>query len=374
MKWDGLKDRFGEDGLLGLWVADMEFSVCDAIKEVLLERVNHGVFGYTIVPDSYYEAFSDWMERRYHFPLKKEWIRFSQGCVTGIAWSIGAFTRPGDACMILSPVYYPFYNVITNNNRKLVKADLDYENGTFTMNYDAIEKAIVEGNVKMLIHCSPQNPAGRVWTEEELDRLLAICENHHVLVVSDEIHQDLVLGDTPFIPAAAVSGGKYQDIVITLNSASKSFNLASLLHSHIIIANEGLREIYDRFASGMNRTEISVMGMLATEAGYRYGEEWLNGVREVICDNYQYLKNMLAAKLPKATVCCLEATYLPMIDLRAYVAPEDIMKVIQGRCRLGVDYGEWFGENYKGFIRMNLATDPAYIKQAAKRLVDGVLN
>ncbi|MCD8220770.1 MAG: pyridoxal phosphate-dependent aminotransferase [Clostridiales bacterium] len=369
MKWDGLKDKFGEEDLLGMWVADMEFSTCDAIKEVLQERVQHGVFGYTVVPDSYYEALSNWMERKHHFPIKKEWVRFSQGCVTGIAWSIGAFTRPGDACMILTPVYYPFHNVVTNNDRKLVKVKLNYDNGYFTMNYDAIEKAITEEKVKMLIHCSPQNPAGRVWTEEEMDRLLAICEKHHVLVVSDEIHQDLVLEDVPFVPAAAVSGGKYQDIIITLNSASKDFNLATLLHSHIIITNEKLREIYDRFASGMNRTEISVMGMLATETGFNHGEEWLNAALGVIRDNYHYLKDTLAEKLPKATVCCLEATYLPMIDLRAYVDPENIVKVVQGRCRLGVDYGEWFGEDYKGFIRMNLATDPAYVEQAAERLV-----
>ncbi|MCD8369215.1 MAG: pyridoxal phosphate-dependent aminotransferase [Clostridiales bacterium] len=368
MKWDGLKEKFGEADLLGMWVADMEFSTCDAITEALMERVRHGVYGYTVVPDSYYEAFSNWMETRHQFPIQKEWVRFSQGCVTGIAWSIAAFTKPGDACMILTPVYYPFHNVVTNNDRKLVKVPMNYEDGYFTLNYEAIEKAIVEQNVKMYIQCSPENPAGRVWTEEELDRLLAICEKHHVLVVSDEIHQDLVLGDKPFVPAAVVSGGKYRDIVITLNSATKVFNLATLLHSHVIITNEKLRKVYDRFASGMNRTEVSVMGMIATETGYRYGGEWLDALLEVLRDNYQYLKTALAEKLPKATVCCLEATYLPMIDLRAYVEPEHIVDVVQGKCRLGVDYGEWFGDEYKGFIRMNLATDPANVHTAVERL------
>lgn len=147
------------------------------------------------------------METRYHFPVKSEWVRFSTGCVTAISWMIHAFTRPGDACMILTPVYYPFHNVVTNNDRRLVKADLRYEDGYFTMDYDAIEKAITENQVKLFLQCSPHNPAGRVWTEEELDRVLAICKKHHVLVVSDEIHQDLVLGERSFVPAAVVSNG-----------------------------------------------------------------------------------------------------------------------------------------------------------------------
>ncbi len=368
MKWDGMKEKFGEDDLLGMWVADMDFAVCDTIREALRERVDHGVFGYTVVPDRYYQTFSEWMEKHNHFPVKKEWMRFSQGCVTGIAWSIAAFTRPGDACMILTPVYSPFYNVVRNNHRKLVEVPLNYQDGYFTMNDAAIEKAIVENDVKMFIQCSPHNPIGRVWTEEELDRLFSICKKHHVLVVSDEIHQDLIVGDKTFLPAAAVSGGKYQDMVVMLNSATKAFNLAGLIHAHVVITSEKLREIYDRFAAAMNRTEISVMGMIATEAGYRHGEEWLNLVLEVIRDNYQYLKSALAEKLPKATVCCLEATYLPMVDLRAYIAPEHIVEVVQGKCRLGVDYGEWFGNEYKGFIRMNVATDPANVHTAVERL------
>ena len=345
-KWDGLKEKFGESDLIGMWIADMEFKTCEAITEALEERVRHGIFGYSYVPEEYYQVLSDWMERRYHFPVKKEWVRFSNGCVTGIVWMIAAFTNLGDACMILTPVYYPFHNVVTNNHRKLVKVELDYEDGYFTMNYEAIEKAIVENQVKLFIQCSPHNPSGRVWTEEELDKVLAICQKHHVLVVSDEIHQDIVIGEHPFVPAAAVAGGKYRDIVLTLNSASKTFNLATLLHSHIIITNEELRKTYDAFACGMNRTEVSIMGMLATMAGYEKGEA-----------------------LPGVTVCCLEGSYLVLVDLRALVKPENVEEFVQSQCHLGVDYGEWFGENYKGFIRLNLATDPALVKKAVKNII-----
>ncbi|MGN1140846.1 MAG: MalY/PatB family protein, partial [Oliverpabstia sp.] len=363
MKWDGLEEKFGETDLISMWIADMEFKACDAITEALSERVCHGVFGYTRVPDEYYQVFSKWMETRYDFPIRKEWVRFSTGCVTAIAWMIHAFTKPKDACLILTPVYYPFHNVVTNNDRTLVTVDLDYKDGYFTMDYDAIEKAIADNNVKMFIQCSPHNPAGRVWNEEELEKVLEICHRHHVLVVSDEIHQDLIL-EGKFIPAATVAGGKYQDIVITLSSASKTFNLATLLHSHILIINEELRKIYDRFASGLNRTEVSIMGMIATKAGYQHGSEWLDNVLDIVKENYRYLKETLEKEVPQVKVCALEGTYLVLIDFRKLVETEKLHKFIQGHCHLAVDYGEWFGENTKGFIRMNLATDPTYVKEA----------
>lgn len=194
-------------------------------------------------------------------------------------------------------------------------------------------------------------------------------QKHNVLVVADEIHQDIVFGENHFVPAAAVAEGKYQDILLVLNSSSKTFNLASLIHSHIIIINEELREKYDQFASGLNRTEVSVMGMVATMAGYKTGDEWLSNVLEVIGDNYKYLKETLETELPGVVVCSMEGTYLPMIDLRAWVKPEETHDFIQGKCRLAVDYGEWFGAGYEGFIRMNLATDPVFVKQAAETII-----
>ena len=371
-KWDGMKEKFGEDDLIPMWIADMEFRTCDAISDALIDRCRHGVFGYSIVPDTYYQAFSGWMEERYCFPIKKEWVRFSTGCVTAISWMIHAFTKPGDSCLILTPVYYPFHNVVTNNDRKLVKVDLNYQNGYFTMDYDAIEKAITDHNVKMFLQCSPHNPAGRVWSEEELEQVLAICKKHNVLVVSDEIHQDLVLGKRAFVPAAMVSEGKYRDIILTLSSASKTFNLATLLHSHIVITNDKLREQYDKFASGLNRTEVSIMGMIAAQAGYEQGSEWLEHVLEVIRDNYSFLKTELQKNLPEVVVCDLEGTYLSFIDMKAYIEPDKVQEIIQGQCHLAVDYGEWFGDRYKGFIRLNLATDPEYVKQSVKHMISEV--
>ncbi len=368
-KWDGLKEKFGESDLLPLWIADMEFRTPEAVTDALIKRAKHGVFGYSFVPDSYYEAFFSWMKRRHHCELQKDWIRFSTGCVTGIAWAIAAFTEPGDACMILTPVYYPFHNVVTNNKRTLVKVPLQYKDGYCTMDYVAIEKAIVAKHVKLFIQCSPQNPMGRVWSEEELDQILALCEKYHVLVVSDEIHQDLITGAKPFLSALSVKEGRYKNNLVVLNSATKTFNLATLIHSHIIIPDPMLRKRYDAFASGMNRTEVSIMGMLATEAAYRHGEDWLEGLLHVIRQNYLFVKQTFARELPDLTVCALEGTYLVMLDLRAYVKPENTQKFVQKQCKLGVDYGEWFGEKYQGFIRWNLATDPALIQEAVNRVI-----
>lgn len=372
MKWDTLEETYGTSDLISMWIADTEFKPCKRVTEALVERALQGPMGYSIAPDSYYEAFSNWMSSRYNFPIKKEWVRFSPGVVTGIALTINAFTKVDDACMILTPVYYPFADVIKKNHRKLVEVDLNYDNGHFTMNYDAIEQAIISNNVKVFLQCSPHNPAGRIWTEEELDRVLGICQKHNVLVISDEIHQDLDLFGHKFVPSAVVNNGKYRNMLVTLNAGSKSFNLASLNHSHIIITDTKLREHYDKTAHALNRTEVDEMGVVATEAAYRYAGSWLKHVLEIVEDNYTYLKEEFAEKAPKITVCDLEGTYLVMIDLSKYVPKEEIHSFTVNKCHLAVDYGEQFGKNYLGFIRLNLATDPKLVKQAVSNIIAAV--
>ena len=371
-KWDAeLEEKYGTRDLISMWIADMEFRTPDAVIKALTERVQHGVYGYADVPESYYPALSDWMESRYGLPIPKDWVRFCTGCVTAIAWSLRAFTKPGDHCMILTPVYYPFHNVITYNDRQLVKVDLNCdENDNFTLNYEAIEQAIVDNDVKLLLQCSPHNPAGRVWTEEELDKLFDICRRHNVLVVSDEIHQDLCLFGHKFVPALAVAGGKYRDMVVTLNAASKTFNLAGLIHSHIIIADEKLRAQYDLFARGMNRNANNILGLVATQAGYEHGGEWLNSLIEVIESNYTYMKNELAEKTPKVKAVPLEGTYLAMLALRPCMAEDQVHDFILKDCKIAVDYGEQFGENFMGFVRLNLATDPSLVHQAVQNIVE----
>lgn len=375
MKWDSLKSKYGREDLVSMWIADMEFKTPEPVIDAIVKRAQVGVFGYSNDWPEYYEALSNWMATRYNFPIEKDWVRFCTGCVTAIAWSIWAFTKPQDACLILTPVYYPFHNVVTYNNRKLVKVDLAYDdkNGHFTMDYEAIEKAIIANDVKLFIQCSPHNPAGRVWTEDELDKVLSICKKHGVIVVSDEIHQDFVIDETrKFVPAAVVNNGKYRDIVVTLNAASKTFNLAALIHSHIIITDENLRAQYDLFARGMNRTELNILAMEAVQAAYTYGNEWLDALLTVIRDNLTYLKERLQKEAPEIVVTDLEGTYLVMLDLRKYIGTENVSDFVVNQCRLAVDYGEQFGDNYKGFIRLNLATDPELVKQAVDNLVTAI--
>lgn len=377
MKWDSLKSKYGREDLVSMWIADMEFKTPEPVIEAITKRAQAGVFGYSNDWPEYYDALSNWMETRFQFPIKKEWVRFCTGCVTAIAWSIWAFTKPKDACLILTPVYYPFHNVVTYNDRELVKVDLDYNNetGHFTMNYEAIEKAIVDNKVKLFIQCSPHNPAGRVWSEDELDKVLSICKKHGVIVVSDEIHQDFVIDkERHFVPAAVVKNGKYRDIVVTLNAASKTFNLAALIHSHIIITDEKMRAQYDLFARGMNRTELNILAMEAVQAAYTYGAEWLDALLNVIRDNLAYLKARLQKEAPEIVVTDLEGTYLVMLDLRKYIGTENVSDFIVNECRLAVDYGEQFGDNYEGFIRLNLATDPDLVKQAVDNLVAAIQN
>lgn len=370
LKWDALDVRFGDPDLLSMWVADMEFKTCEKVIEAMVERTRHGVFGYSYIPDDYYKAFSHWMEKRHGFPIEKEWVRFASGVVTTLYWMINAFTNQGEACMIFTPVYYPFHNAVKDTGRKLVTVDLVNHNGYFTIDYAAVENAIVENEVKLFIQCSPHNPAGRVWTEDELDRILDICKKHNVLVVSDEIHQDIIVGDKKFIPAAIVRDGKYLDNLITVSAASKTFNLAGLLHNHIVICNEKLRKRYDVYAKTVNQSEVNVMGVIATQAAYTYGEEWLENLLEIIRTNYRYIKEELNNKAPEIVVTPLEGTYLLLLDLRKYIKPEDTKAFIQDKCRLAVDFGEWFGANFKGFVRLNLATDPKYVQRATANIID----
>lgn len=369
LKWDALGERFHDSDLLSMWVADMEFRTCDEILAAMQERIRHGVFGYSYIDDDYYSAFFDWEEKRHAFRPRKEWVRFATGVVGALYWLVNAFTQPQDSVIILTPVYYPFRNAVQDTGRHLVTCDLINTDGYFTIDYDAFETAIVEHGVKLFIQCSPHNPVGRVWTEEELDRVMGICARHNVLIVSDEIHQDIIVGEKKQIPAAIVAGGKYRGGLITVTAASKTFNLASLLHSHIIISDDDLRAAYDAYAKTIHQAETNLMGAIATQAGYRYGAEWLDHVLGVVRQNYEYLKRELNEKLPSVVISPLEGTYLCLLDLRALVPPDQTRAFIQDRCRLAVDYGEWFGTNFKGFIRLNLATEPRYVEAAVANII-----
>ena len=369
LKWDALDKRFGNADLISMWVADMEIKAPKEVIEALKERCEHGVFGYSYVSDEYYNSVIKWLKEKHNYEIKKEWLRFTNGVVTAIYCFVNIFTKVDDAVLILTPVYYPFHNAVKDNNRKLITCDLKNTDGYFTIDYDEVEKKIVENKVKLFIQCSPHNPAGRVWKEEELARILEICKKHNVLVISDEIHQDIIMKGYKHIPSAIVANGKYADNLITISAASKTFNLAGLIHSNIIISNDELRKKYDEEIKKINQTEINILGMLATQVAYEKGSEWLENVKEIIEDNFNYLKTELNKHIPEITITNLEGTYLVFLDLRKIIPIDKVKEFIQDKCNLAIDFGEWFGASFKGFIRVNLATDPEIVKKAVENII-----
>lgn len=368
LKWDLLEERFGNADLLPLWVADMDFKVSPAITQSLAERVQHGVYGYSFADSDYYATLNQWLSQHFNFEIESDWVRFSTGVVQAIYHLIYAYTEDSDAVIIQTPVYYPFANAVRDTGRQLVSVDLKNDDGYFTIDYDRFEEAIIQNQVKLYLHCSPHNPVGRVWAEEESIRLFEICQKHDVLVISDEIHQDFTY-DSVHIPSAILENGKYRDAIITVNSASKTFNIAGLTHCHLIISDETLRQQYDEYAQTIVQTELNVMGLLATEAAYQAGQPWLDGLKELILHNYQELVAAFRQGAPDVVVSPLEGTYLVFLDLRKVLDPADVKSFIQDRCGLAVDYGEWFGDNYTGFIRLNLATKPDIVKQAVDSII-----
>ena len=372
LKWDALDERFGDPDLIAAWVADMEFKAPEAVLDAMQQRIAHGVFGYSFVPESFYEAFIDWEKRHHGYEVKKEWMRFSTGVVTALYWFVNAYTKPDDAVLILTPVYYPFHNAVKDTGRKLVTCELVNDKGTYHIDFDAFEKSIVDNDVKLFIQCSPHNPVGRVWTEEELTTILSICRKHNVLVISDEIHQDLVMEGHKHIPSAIVNGGEFADGLITVTAPSKTFNLAGLLTSHIIIENEQLRAEFDAYVKTVNQTEVNILGLTAAEAAYRHGQEWLDGLLAVIKHNYEHVKQHLQEKAPGIIISPLEGTYLIWLDMRNVIDADQTKEFIQDRCRIAVDFGEWFGSEGKGFIRLNMATEPRFVELAVENILSNL--
>lgn len=370
-KWDGLVNTFGEDGLLAMWVADMDFQVPQPVIDALSEYVQTGVFGYPITPDSYLQAFIDWEQKYHDYEVQKEWIRFSPGVVSAFNWIIQFMTKPGDAVIVTTPVYYPFLNAVKNNNRKLIASDLAEENGAYTIDFADFEKKIIDEKVSLFILCSPHNPVGRVWKREELETLLNICRKHNVFVISDEIHHDLTYGEHNHIPSATI--GNYDDMLITLTAPSKTFNLAACQNSVIIIPDETLRDKWDTYVNQIRVTEGNSFGYVAAEAAYKEGRPWFEEVKEVIYGNYLYIKETLERALPEITVTPLEGTYLAWIDLKNYVNENDVVDFMQKKCKLAFDYGDWFGgDKYKTYVRMNLATSRENVEKAVESIIQNL--
>ena len=372
-KWDGEHLKFSRTDLLPLWVADMDFMTPQCIQEAICNYVKANPLGYTMTNPDYISAVMNWHKRRHNCNLEQDWLTSAPNVITGIMWCIGAFTKPNDAIAVLSPVYGAFDTSASDAQRQIIAIPMKRsDDDRYTVDYEAFETDIINHKVKLFIHCNPHNPVGHVWTENEMDRLFSICERHKVLIISDEIHQDLITGPTPFTPTLSVCNGVYKDNIIAMSSVSKSFNMASLHQAEVIIPNEGLRNQYTAYKAQVYHTDADVIAETAIAAAYTHpeAEAWLTDVLAVIRENYDYLCNELLSVLPELRISPMDGTYLAWIDFGAYVKAEDMHDLFENKCRIAPSFGEWFGgESYATFVRLNLATSLANIKIATNTII-----
>ena len=369
VKWDGLEAEFGASDLLPLWVADTEFKAPKAVLEAMVKRVEHGAFGYSMTPDAYFDAYFTWQKDRYGIELHKDWLRFGTGVVQSLSTVIQFLTEENDAVMVMQPVYYPFMRVIENNHRKLVISNLKQVDGKYVMDLEDMRQKMEANQVRALVLCSPHNPVGRVWSEAELEAVLELCRQEQVHVIPDEIHHDLIMGKRPFVSALSIKDGYYRDNLVVLDAPSKTFNLAALQNSHVIIPNPQLRDRYDEHVAKLSSPAGSLLGKVAAQAAYSEGADWLAGFIKVVQANFDYVKTELTQAFPAIKVSDLEGTYLMWIDLSGVIAKDEVTDLVKKQAKLAVDFGDWFGQAGLGFIRLNLGTTPANIEKAVAALI-----
>lgn len=368
LKYDFAEKRGKPKDSLPLWVADMDFKVSSYIVEALDEMSAHGIFGYSESDDEYFRSVKDWMKRHYDWEVREDWLIKTPGIVFALAMAVKAYTAENDAVLIQQPVYYPFSEVVTDNHRRLVSNDLKLgTDGRYTVDYEDFERKIVDEKVKLFLLCNPHNPVGRVWTKEELQRIGDICLRHRVIVVSDEIHADFVF-QHPHTVFTEVSD-EYHDIGIVCTSPSKTFNIAGLQVSNIFIANQELRRKFCQQISASGYSQLNLAGLVACEAAYRHGDEWLDAVLNYIRRNAEYVKQFLSWRLPKVRMTELEGTYLVWLDFRQYgLSDEALNDRIIRQARLWLDAGSMFGKTGEGFQRINIACPRTVLTEALNRL------
>ncbi len=369
---DATEQFFGEDRILPMWVADMDFPAPQPVIEALEARARHGIFGYTAPAESYFQAVIDWMQRRHGWEIKSDWIVTTPGVIPGLNALVRTFVPEGEKVIIQPPVYHPFYFAVENNHRVLAFNPLKYENHTYTMDFADLEEKVKDPQVKMLILCHPHNPVGRVWTEEELTRLGEICLANDVLVVSDEIHCDLLYRGVKFTPYGSIREEFAQNAVIC-TAGSKTFNLAGLHHSNLIVPNPELRRQFATTLSRLGMFGNNIFGVLALETAYNQGEEWLEQLLDYLDANRQYLEDYIADHIPQIKVVKPEGTYLVWLDCRGLgLNKDELQTFMREKARLYLDEGYVFGPEGEGFERVNIACPRHILADALERIKEAV--
>ncbi|MDR3209084.1 MAG: pyridoxal phosphate-dependent aminotransferase [Oscillospiraceae bacterium] len=367
LKFDFARERGRPEDILPLWVADMDFLAPPAVTEALV-RASHGIFGYSEAKDAYFDAVRAWFARGFEFELQPEWLVKSPGVVFALATAVRAFTEPGGAVLILSPVYYPFSEVVLDNGRRLARSSLVYTDGAYRVDFADFERKLTKSGATLFLLCSPHNPVGRVWTRAELTRLGEICLRHGCVVVSDEIHCDFVFDGHRHHIFGSLSPA-FLDGSVLCTAPSKTFNLAGLQISNIFIANPALREKFTRELARTGYSQMNTMGLIACQAAYEHGEDWLLQLRAYLAGNLAYLRDFLRARLPSIKLVEPEGTYLVWLDFRALGLTQDALEErITHKARLWLDAGTIFGPEGAGFERVNIACPRKTLQAALERL------
>ena len=367
VKWD----VENEDGIIPMWVADMDFPAAPAIRKAVEARAKHGVYGYTIVPDSYYRAITSWFKRRHGWTIDKEWIIYTTGVIPAISAAIKALTMSGEQVLIQTPVYNCFFSSIKNQGCQILENPLKRNGNSYVVDWDDFERKCADEKTTVFLLCNPHNPSGRVWTKAELARMNEICLRHRVAVVSDEIHCELVMPGNKFTPFAAVNED-CKNNGVTLNSPTKNFNIAGLQIANIVCANPVWRRRIDRAINIFEVCDVNPFGPVALEAAYNDSENWMDELNEYLFANYQLLCDTFAKELPQYEVMRLEGTYLVWVDVRpsgltSDEVTEKLLKEGKVQVNSGTMYGQTTGE---GYVRINIACPRAPLIEGLKRMVD----
>lgn len=367
VKWD----VENEDGIIPMWVADMDFPAAPAIRKAVEARAKHGVYGYTIVPDSYYRAIISWFKRRHGWTIDKEWIIYTTGVIPAISAAIKALTMPGEQVLIQTPVYNCFFSSIKNQGCQILENPLKRNGNSYVVDWDDFERKCADEKTTVFLLCNPHNPSGRVWTKAELARMNEICLRHRVAVVSDEIHCELVMPGNKFTPFAAVNEDCKTNGV-TLNSPTKNFNIAGLQIANIVFANPVWRRRIDRAINIFEVCDVNPFGPVALEAAYNDSENWMDELNEYLFANYQLLCDTFAKELPQYEVMRLEGTYLVWVDVRpSGLTSDEVTEKLLKEGRVQVNSGTMYGQTTgEGYVRINIACPRATLIEGLKRMVN----
>ncbi|GAB3047550.1 MalY/PatB family protein [Virgibacillus ainsalahensis] len=372
VKWDMLRPVFQTDDVLPMWVADMDFKAPEGINDALIKRAEHGIYGYTIIDNEIKSSIVRWIDNRHNWEISQEWLSFSPGVVTSLQMAVQAFTEPQDKILIQTPVYTPFYNVINQHDRELIKSPLKLEGNYYKIDFADFEAKLKQG-VKVFILCSPHNPIGRVWNEKELKEMARLCLKYNVLILSDEIHSDLIYPGEQHIPLASLSE-EIAEHTITCMSPSKTFNLAGLQASYVITKDKTKRKALDEMLSKQGHGMLNTMGNTALEASYVHGEEWLEELKTVLKENKVYVTEELE-KHTELKVIRSEGTYLLWIDCSSLeMDNKTLKKFMIEKAKVGLNTGADYGEEGEYFMRMNIACPKATVEEGVKRIINAVNN